>query len=151
MSDEFDLVFGRGTQPITFTDRVTRPAPAAPTPTQPASDEVLEGDGTYKAFGTLPAGFGETCDVRRWVDGTQVPEGIEFQYRFLMQVGYVADEQLRLLLPESLILIEGEALTPLRRKLARRQVTFLQQHHPMVWPAVRPGETVIRSIMITRP
>ena len=132
MSDDFDAVFGNqpGYRPITFTERVSRPE----TTTPPPAAEVMTGSEPYKAFGFLPAGnVVETCDVRRWIDGTNIAEGIEFQYRFLMQVGYVGDEQLRLLLPHCLSLIEGVMLAPLRSKLARRQVTFIQQMNRAIW------------------
>lgn len=147
MSDEFDQVFGRGAPPITFSERVGRPSPS---PAEPATDGGAHAG--YRAFGALATdGVGETCDVRRWVKGTDVPEGLEFPYRLLMQVSYVGDEQLRLMLPDCIIVVEGRGLTALRQKLARRQATFVQQWHPAIWPMPAEGEAWIEQIQIIRP
>ena len=35
--------------------------------------------------------------MQRWIDGTQIAEGVELQYRFLMQIAYVGEEQIKLL------------------------------------------------------
>lgn len=149
MNDDFDAIFGRRpkVQP-SFTDRLAREQPAAPA--APAQ-ETHVGSGSYKAYGFLPAGVGEGCDVQRWLDGTEVAEGIEFQYRFLMQVGYVGEEQLKLFLPDCIVLIEGRHLRDLRKKLARRMVTFVQQYNPRVWPLPAAGEAVIERIEVVRP
>lgn len=104
----------------------------------------------YRAYGYLSTGgISETCDVQRWLDGTQIHEGTEFQYRFLLRVAYVGDEQIRLFLPDSIIVINGRRLRDLRQKLARRQVTFILQHSPKVWPGpVAPNEPFIQTISI---
>lgn len=147
--DDFERVFGkRDGARSSFTERVGRPEATAP-PAEPS--EQTAGSGAYKPYGFLPAGFGESCDVRRWIDATQIAEGIEFQYRFLMQIGYVGDEQLRLFLPDCIVLIEGWGLTGLRKRLARRQVTFIQQFSPLVWPGHNADEAVIERIEVVRP
>jgi len=100
----------------------------------------------------LPSGkLGEACDVQRWLDGTETPEGIEFQYRFLMQVGYVGEEQVKLFLPDCIVVLEGQRLRELRKKLARRMVWFIQQYNPRIWPAPAKGECVIERIEVLRP
>ena len=153
MSDNnFDDVFGRPQAPRpSFTDRLKgqAPPPQEPKP-EPVADDFESG--FYKPYGFLPAGnIGEVCDVRRWIDKTDIAEGIEFQYRFLMQVGYVGEEQLRLFLPDCIVVIEGKHLLDLRKKLARRMVTFMQQHNPRVWPVPPTDEPVIERIEIMRP
>lgn len=159
-NDDYDRVFGGRThQNLSFADRFARPTPPpsapspAPAPT-PAVDpkESLAGSGDYKPYGYLPtANVGETCDVQRWLDGTEIAEGIEFQYRFLMQIGYVGEEQIKLFLPDCIVVIEGRNLRDLRKKLARRQVTFIQQYNPRVWPPiVERDEAVVERIILLR-
>ncbi|MBI1262758.1 MAG: hypothetical protein GC184_13650 [Rhizobiales bacterium] len=133
-----------------FAERLGR---AEPPPANGEAPEASAGTGPYRAFGFLPTGnVGETCEVTRWIEGTEIPEGIEFQYRFLMQVGYVGDEQLRLFLPDCIVVIEGRNLRELRKKLARRRATFVQQYSRKVWPEVPPnGETVVEKIEVVRP
>jgi len=110
------------------------------------------GSTAYKPYGFLPSGtIGEGCDVRWWMEGTETIQGIEFQYRFLMQVGYVGDQELRLFLPDSIVVIEGQRLTDLRKKLARRMVTFIQQHNPRVWGLPPTDEPTIERVQILRP
>lgn len=153
MTDDFDRVFGART-PNTpgFAQRLGRPAPdpiAAPATGHPK--ESLAGVGPYKPYGFMPAAnIGETCDVQRWLDGTEIAEGIEFQYRFLMQIGYVGEEQIKLFLPDCIVVVEGRHLRDLRKKLARRQVTFIQQFNGRVWPSVPVGEPVIERVEIAR-
>lgn len=160
--DDFDRVFGSRTPNApTFADRVTRgeafggraePKPAASVPTGDPK-EGTAGSGPYKPYGFLPtAHIGESCDVQRWLDSTEIAEGIEFQYRFLMQIGYVGEEQIRLFLPDCIVVIEGKRLRDLRKKLARRQVTFIQQFNPRVWPGSPPAnEPLIERIEVVRP
>ncbi len=145
MSDEFDQVFGRPS----FAERVGRDAPP---PAEPEHSEGAVSNEPYKPFGFMPSGtVGESCDVQRWIDNTEIAEGIEFQYRFLMQIGYVGEEQLRLFLPDCIVVIEGRFLRELRKKLARRMVTYIQQYNPRVWAPPGNGETVIERIDIVRP
>ena len=147
--DDFDAIFsGRPAGRPGFTERVARPTGMA-SPETGASEDGL---GHYKPFGFLPTGnIGECCDVQRWIDGTETAEGIEFQYRFLMQVGYVGDEQLKLFLPDCIVVIEGMRLRELRKKLARRQVTFIQQFSPLIWPRPNAGEIIVERIAMMRP
>jgi len=146
--DDFNKVFGA--KPPSFAERVGK-ADAPPAATAEPK-ETSVGSGAYKPYGFLPTGnVGETCDVQRWVDGTELAEGIEFQYRFLMQIGYVGEEQIKLFLPDCVVVIEGLYLRDLRKKLARRQVTYIQQYSPKVWPAPPPkGEPVIEKIQVIR-
>jgi hypothetical protein len=149
--DDYQELFGGG-RPVerpSFAARVGRAEPAAAPPVGTPTEEA--GSGAYKAFGFVPTSVGECCDVQRWLDGTPIAEGIEFQYRFLIQVGYVGEEQIKLFLPDCIVVIEGRRLRELRRKLARRQVTFIQQYSPLVWPAPAPGEPIVTSIAVVRP
>jgi len=149
LSDDFDQVFGARPAPRpTFTDRIARPQGL------PAGEpqEGTAGSGDYKPYGFLPTGnVGEGCEVARWIDGTEVPEGIEFQYRFLMQIGFVGEEQLKLFLPDCIVVIEGKRLRDLRKKLARRMVTFICQFNPRVWPTPPASEAIIERIDVVRP
>lgn len=146
MSDDFDQVFGA--RRPNFAERVAGDGKARP----PAAVPTASPDGDYKPFGFLPTGIGESCEILRWADGTDVPEGIEFQYRFLMQIGFVGEEELRLMLPETIVVIEGQNLRELRRKLARRQATFVQQYSKLVWPkAPAKGEPLVSRIQFVRP
>lgn len=146
--DDFNKVFGA--KPPSFADRVGK-TEAQPATAEPKGETA--GSGPYKPYGFLPtANVGETCDVQRWLEKTEIAEGIEFQYRFLMQIGYVGEEQIRLFLPDCIVVIEGMYLRDLRKKLARRQVTFIQQYSAKVWPTPPPkGEPVIEKIEIVRP
>lgn len=109
-------------------------------------------DGAYKAYGFLPTAVGESVDIQRWVDGTQIPEGIEAQYRFIFQIAYTGEDEIKIYMPECIVLITGQHLRELRRKLARRQVTFIQQYSAKVWAEVPPkGEAIVESIEILRP
>ncbi|OXE35306.1 MAG: hypothetical protein CGW95_14670, partial [Phenylobacterium zucineum] len=132
-----------------FTDRL-KPN-IQPTPSASNAENVV-GSTAYKPYGFLPSGtIGEGCDVCWWMEGTETIQGIEFQYRFLMQVGYVGDQELRLFLPDSIVVIEGQRLTDLRKKLARRMVTFIKQHNPRVWGLPPTDEPMIERVQILRP
>jgi len=146
---EYDKAFGQ--RPPPFTERVGR-ADATPA-AKHDSKETTAGTGPYKPYGFLPTGnVGESCEVQRWIDGTEMPEGIEFQYRFLMQIGFVGEEQLKLFLPDCIVVIDGMYLRDLRKKLARRQVTFIQEYSPKVWREPPPrGEPFIEKIAVVRP
>lgn len=151
MSDDFDAVFGARPKPATpFADRVREPPVASAKP-PPSTHDTDVGSSTYRPYGYLPAGVGEVCDVQRWMDGTEIAEGIEFQYRFLMQVGYVGEEQLKLFLPDCIIVIEGRHLRDLRKRLARRTVTFIAQYNSRVWPSLSPGTPLVERIEVIRP
>ena len=149
MTDDFMSTFSP--RPRSFAERVG--GSDAPANALPPSNEEAVGNGPYKPYGYLPTGtINETCDVQRWLDGTEMPEGIEFQYRFLMQIGYVGEEQIKLFLPDCIVVIEGKNLRDLRKKLARRQVTFIQQFSSKVWgQSAAAGETIINQISVMRP
>lgn len=159
MSDEdFDSVFGCRTEGRpNFSDRVARgdafggridPRPAM---AAEAASTVPE-PGVYKAFGFMPAGnLNQACEVRRWLDGTDVPEGTVFFYRLLMQIGFSGDDELRLMLPNMIIVLTGKGLDPVRRALVRQQATFIQQFSRIVWPdGAEGGEPIIDRIELVR-
>ena len=146
--DDFNKVFGarRPNFAEQFAPRRGEPREPAPPSAAPASAE-------YRPYGTLPtSGLGESCEVTWWMDRTAIPEGIVFQYRFLMQVGFVGEEELRLFLPDCIVLIQGKRLKELRERLARRQVTFICEYNPRVWPtSPPPREPFIERIQVVRP
>jgi hypothetical protein len=152
MTDDFDSIFsGRSPGRPSFVQRTGK----APEPAAPATDRVAEphAETGYKAFGYLPTStVGESCDIQRWVDGTEIPEGLEMQYRFLLSIAYTGEEELKLYMPECIVLITGEHLRELRKKLARRQCTFIMQYSPKVWPERPPsGEPIVDAIEVLRP
>jgi hypothetical protein len=149
MTDELDGIFNsRQPQRPSFTERLGQ-GHAKPV-AEP--QEETAGSGQYKPYGFFPSGgVGESCDVFSWVDATQVPHGIVFQYRFLMQVGFTGDEMLRLMLPDCIVVINGKNLLDLRRCLSRRTATFIQQYHPGIWPMPAADEPIIERIEIARP
>lgn len=159
MTDEFDRVFGGGgerTRP-SFTDRVIlgeafgeRADPRQAMAAEAASTTPVPGE--YRAFGHLPSGnINLSCEVRWWLDGTSVPEGVAFPYRLLIEVGFTGDDTLRLILPATIIEITGRQLEPLRQAVMRQQVHFIQQFNHKVWTREPSEETVINRINTTRP
>lgn len=159
MTDDFDRVFGGGgerTRP-SFTDRVVlgeafggRLDPRQAMAAEAASTTPVPGE--YRAFGHLPSGnINLSCEVRWWLDGTSVPEGLAFPYRLLMQIGFTGDDTLRLMLPDTVIEVSGRQLEPLRQAIMRQQVHFIQAFNPKVWPSKPNGETVIDRIEALRP
>lgn len=152
--DDFDRVFGSRSPGVNgFAERIGRsePDPIA-FPLAPQSG-CLRDEAVYRPYGFLPtASVVETCDVQSWIDGTQIAEGIEFQYRFLLQIAYVGEDQLRLFLPDCIIVIEGKRLHELRKKLGRRQVTFIQQFNDRIWPrsGIHDTQATIHQINIVR-
>ncbi|MDO8381015.1 hypothetical protein [Phenylobacterium sp.] len=149
MTDDFDKVFGaRPTPRPSFTDRLAREQGLP----DGMPKEGVAGSGPYKPYGFLPTGnVGEHCEVRSWVAGTETAEGISFPYRFLMHTRFVGEEQLRLFLPDCIVVIDGKGLRELREKLGRQIVTFIQQWNPRVWPAPPVGEPIVERIEILRP
>jgi hypothetical protein len=149
-ANDFDKAFGSDpTARDGFAKRVRRDGPA------PANDDhkEAEDEAGYRAYGFLPTNsVGETCEVKRWIDGTTKAEGIEFQYRFLTQIGFVGDEQIRLFLPDCIVVIEGAHLLELRKRLARRQITFIQQYSVKIWPKAPPySDSLVERIEVLRP
>lgn len=135
-------------RPQSFAERISgQQEVPAPAPSAEATDTAI-----YRPYGFLPIGtINETCDVQRWMDGTQTPEGLEFQYRFLLQIGYVGEELIKLFLPDCVVVIEGQNLRDLRKKLARRQITFIQQFSSKVWlsrPAV--ADAIVEQVCVLR-
>ena len=149
-ANDYDKVFGTTKAAISHLERLGRadaPGKGAP----PIVETV--GSGHYKPYGFLPtSSIGQTCDVQRWVEGTDIPEGLEFPYRLMLQVAYTGEHHLRIHLPDCIIVVEGKHLTDLRKKLNRHQVTFIQQYNSRVWNALpENGETIVERIEIVRP
>jgi hypothetical protein len=160
MSDsDFDQVFGRRPEPrASFAERVGhsqgfggRNDPVAAMALEAASEAPVAG--VYKAFGFVPAAtLNQSCEVRSWVDGTDVADGVVFFYRLLMQIGFTGTNELRLMLPDNIIVLTGRNLEPLRLALTRQLATYIQQHSKRIWTGpVAVGETLIERIEIVRP
>lgn len=155
MSDDaFDRVFGGGarTRP-SFSQRVVQaerfgeridPRPAMGI----EAATVATAPGEYRAFGFMPSGnINLACEVRWWMEGTTIPEGLAFPYRLMMQVGFSGDDTLRILLPDTVVQIEGSHLDALRQALMRQQVTFIQQFHAKIWSNMGSGnDTIVERI-----
>jgi hypothetical protein len=134
-----------GPRPESFAERLNKVVLAE------TRDQTAVGSGLYKPYGYMPSGVGESCDIQRWIEGTEKPTGVEVFYKFLIQLGYVGEEQIKLYFPDAIIILDGSNLLELRKKLARRQITFIQQWSSRVWPDLPPkGEPVIASIKIVR-
>jgi hypothetical protein len=148
--DTYDDVFG-GRRDSPHTDFRERLRGESRAPDQPAETSV--GSGDYKAFGFMPtSAIGETCDLRWWIDGTDQAEGLEFAYRFMLKIGYIGEREIRIYLPDTIVVIAGQNLFDLRKKLARRQCTFVQQWSPRVWkPALRDEASVDRIDVLRTP
>ncbi len=159
MSDEdFDSVFGRRPERPNFSDRVSRGEAFGgridPRPAMAVEDaSTTPVPGIYKAFGFMPAGnINHAFAVRRWIDGTDVPEERVFFYRLVMEVGQSATDKLWLMLPHTMVVLGGANLDALRLALMRSQVTFMQQWSKQVWRAApAAGEPIIRSVEFLRP
>ncbi|WP_226584361.1 hypothetical protein [Acuticoccus sediminis] len=119
--------------------------------------EVLAGSTDYHPYGYMPGGA-QDCDVQGWNPlRVDMPEGVVFDYRLLLRIGYgaldLANEAmfLRLFLPECIINIEGRYLHDLKARLRRREVSFIQEFSPLVFrmPESRlpRGEPVITKIV----
>ena len=158
MTDDhaFQRVFGTQPGPRPgFTERVrptashTPPQGAQIDATVEAAMDALAGD-DYRAFGMMASSqIQASCELRWWMDGTTVPEGLAFPYRLLMEVGFSGDDTLRLLLPDKVIEIVGERLEPLRQGLMRQRVTFIQQWSPQIWRP-RPEVAIVVNIRCLR-
>jgi hypothetical protein len=159
MSDsDFDQVFGRQPQPRkSFTERLApsqpfggRNDPVAAMALEAASEQPVPG--VYKAFGFIPAGtINPSCEVRSWVDGTDVADGVVFFYRLLMRIDFTGATELRLMLPDCIVVLTGRSLEPLRQALTRQLATYIQQHSKRIWSGpLGPGETLIERIEVIR-
>jgi hypothetical protein len=157
---DFDQVFGRRPEPKqSFVERVTNGQPASGHPdpiaamTIEAATKQLAEISSYTAFGFVPSGqFNQSCEVRSWVDGTDVADGLVFFYRLLMQIGYTGTSELKLMLPDSILVLTGRNLEPLRQALMRQRATYIQRYSKRIWPCpVAADETLIERIEIIRP
>ena len=145
MSRDFDDMFRRpGNGSAAWTQRLGETRPNAP------EGEQTAGSGAYKPYGYTPADDLETCEIAWWLpDGTV--QGQEVQYRFLIRLQYVGEEQLHLFLTDCIITLEGRHLRDLRKRLSRRRVTFIQAHHPSIWPLPPEGEPLIMKVAVLYP
>jgi hypothetical protein len=143
VSGDFDEMFQqRGKR---WVERTSEPRPAL------AEGEELAGTGPYKPYGYVPTDDLETCDIVWWLPG-QVAQGHVIQYRFLIRIAYIGEEDLHLFLTDSVVRIEGQRLFDLRKRLSRRRITFIQCFNPLVWPEQPPAEEpVISRISVLYP
>lgn len=155
--DEFDRMFGRKPPDArpSFVDRVTRGEAfgSRQEPPEPAleTEALMSTSDGYRAFGMMPASqVHASCELRWWMEGTTVPEGLAFPYRLLMEVGFSGDDTLRLLLPDKVVEIEGEQLDPLRQGFMRQRITLVQQWSPLVWRSRPTEQTWVSTIRTVR-
>jgi hypothetical protein len=146
MNDDFDAVFGGGGRG--WAQRVSEPRPAAPDP-EPVFDSSAKAE-AYKPYGFAPTEDLESCDITWWLAG-DVPQGQEIQYRFLVRIAYVGDEQLNLMMTDCIISIEGQHLRDLRKRLTRGKVTFIRAYNARLWPKPPEGEPIVEKISILYP
>lgn len=104
-------------------------------------------DGRYRAFGVIPTDDLDACSVSWWLTA-EVAQGQDFQYRYLLRVGYIGDTTLHLFLTDCVIHIEGRNLTELRKKLSRQKVSFIQAFNPGIWAKPECSEPYIDTIAI---
>ncbi len=130
-----------------FRERVSRPG-AAGSPAETAEQHA--GSGVYKAYGYLPVGkVVESCEITWWMPMTEVPAGMDVQYRFLTRIGFIGDSVLHLMLTDCVVKIEGRNLRELRKKLANRQVTYVQTFNAHVHGASpSEAEPMVTNITI---
>ena len=155
--DEFDRMFGRKTPDArpSFVDRVTRGEAfgSRQEPPQPPleTEAFMSTSDGYRAFGMMPSSqVHASCELRWWMEGTTVPEGLAFPYRLLMEVGFSGEDTLRLLLPDKVVEIVGSQLEPLRQGLMRQRVTFVQQWNSKVWRGKDGVECSVDRITVAR-
>src|ERR1700743_1208528 len=77
--DDYAEVFGPRSE--SFAERLGKPVP-------PEAKEATAGSSVYKPYGFMPNGISESCDIQRWIEGTEKPTGVEVLYKFLMKIGY---------------------------------------------------------------
>lgn len=145
MTHEFEEFLARP-----HTSWTGRTAKAATAPPPVTDDYDAEPTGAYKAFGSAPGDDIESCSITWWLTA-DVPQGQEVMYRYLMRVGFIGNEELHLMLTDCLIHIKGRNLGELRRKLARRKVTYVQAFNPNTWPLPQDGQPVVESITLMQP
>jgi hypothetical protein len=143
--DGFDEMFG---QRPSFRERVG--AEKAPPPPETRTEQQTVGSGHYKPYGFMPSSnLLEGVDITWWMPATQIPVGMEVQYRFITRLGYIGQTHLHLVLTDCVVKLEGVGLTDLRKRLARRQATFIQAFNSDVYPGPPPtGEPCITSVQV---
>lgn len=107
-------------------------------------------DGRYRAYGITSTDDLDTCDIAWWL-GNDTPQGQDVQYRFIVRIGYVGDEQINLMLTDAIITIEGKNLRDLRKRLSRRRVSFIQAFNAGVWQRPPHSEPLVERISILYP
>jgi len=153
--DPFEEMFGQPGAKTRFQERVARGDVfgGRVDPRQAMAVEASTAEpqpGTYRAFGFMPtATVNQACEVRRWIDGTELPEGRVFFYRLLLGISFSGEDELRLMLPDAVIVLTGQHLDPLRQALTRGLATFIQQWNGKVWQSSpKQNEAVVNSIEV---
>lgn len=157
MNDEFERLF----RPTATHGERVRPGASAKGHDAPDEKEVLVGSTDYHPYGYRPGGAPD-CDIQAWHKlRRDIPEGMSFDYRMLLRIGYggldVGGDAmfLRLFLPDCIIQIEGQHLHELRQKLRRREISFIQEFSELVFgmkaSQLPAGEPVISSVWIGDP
>jgi len=150
-ASDFDRAFGGASaERPTFAARLGRAGLEA----NGTTAQVVGAADEYRPFRFLPSGenMGVSLEISRWLDGTDIVEGVSLSYRVLLRVGFTGDSEIRLYLLDMIIIIEGRELSLLREKLARQQVTHIVQYSPRIWPKAPSGmEPIVERITFAVP
>lgn len=145
MTQDFDALFRPSGG---WAKRVAGDDPSASVAPQETAEDQQGGE--YRAYGFVPSDDLHACEVSWWLTH-DVPQGQEFQYRYLVRVGFVGDDQLHLMLTDCIIAIEGKHLHDLRKRLSRGKVTFIQAFNPKRWPKPPDTEPIIEKVQLLYP
>lgn len=141
MSGNFeDYVRRRGHGPGTGTGPGAEPAPET-------RSEEAEG---YLAYGVTRGQQAAMLDLRWWTARSHA-QGEMINYAYLVKMLYTGDDYLSLVTSSSVIAIQGKNLGELRRRIATREVEFVQMFNPNVWDAPDEGAPIVTSIQTYDP
>lgn len=148
MTDRYDDAIHR--RPPAWTQRVDQRPPGQEAPPIAPDFGPSPQDGEYRAYGVTPTDDLESCDIAWWL-GHDTPQGQEVQYRFVVRIGYVGEEQINLMLADAIISIEGRRLRDLRKRLSRGRVSFIQAFNPRIWPRPSEDAPIVERVTILYP
>lgn len=127
-----------------------RPAPAAGAGAEPAPEKQDEEPRGYQAYGLTVSRQAAMLDLRWWTARNHA-QGEIISYSYLVKMLYTGDDYLSLVTSSSVIAIEGKNLGELRRRIAAREVEFVQMFNPNVWDAPEEGAPIVTSIQTYDP
>ena len=96
----------------------------------------------YQAFGQEhPELRGEVIEIR-YGDG----DWCQLERRFLVRVEGAGDSCLALICTNYAVMITGQGLSELRRRLAARKLDFVQEYDPKRWPVSLNGVPKVEKV-----